>query len=736
MTLSALQALEIEGSIDFLFDLPSNLQELRKSLSHIHKAFKNEEKSSDPFFTLQQFIHDPLNTFGHLENSNDSNLPPVTIGEVQEYIAKIAAKKLSSVNRIKFESKKWLKQVSTILKANAHYSNIFASQRSLPGNFQLPPPRSPSPEPVVYQFKTRAIPEEKTFMVDVEVNLGNGNEPIKTTSETIFNEQPDITEAKISAVKTACDVVIATLLENKLISMTDIQDMNDLTYEILTNPFYLKMILEKSLPFSEIKRLNAQEQESLCSPITITLIREGKCSIAIAKRLHKDLIEDHFYCSRINAGTLSLETLRDVLQDFQIRILTCPVIKLLIAEGHLSIESAITMSPSCGQLLLQDGEFYSQKIRNRELDITEILAINEPQCIFLLSDEIISSLREEFVNMNDILRLMNNSILVFLINKKIISLENAVSLFPTDITNSVEPQILAQYSDQSLKVVMQQFIELAEMGLLFADDLNLVIEQMPQIMPHFLNHESKDQKSDIRHLLEFKFIMKSSVSNLQERLKAIHHYKPFNMMHGEDQLENIVVCLEKNNINHLNLWANLFFVRLDAIFWLNHPYKIFGRTDTVAQIMKDMHDVIAHFNFSRNQLHDQVLQFLIEACHKQAHHAEAKEMHEFIGTELFKAKTNLTTFHATESSWKCAFHNVVLKAQQDLNLASYNESSAQPHKKRKGSFFPPFEKQMSDKHQELCQSIINLEKQLHNFEPVGIKDMDNVQSMSRKRKRS
>lgn len=653
----------IEASLSYLFfDLPTEPAKLLTEVEKIKATFDPAHESKEESHAqLHTFIHSPQ-FFYKLEEQNVNPLTKekvnLTYGEVQLAILEYVTQQIEQAAQnasIHLTDLRWnKKELAMLLIQQPNFAATFTSLKSPTINNDIHPYELYFPNKIF-----TAILEPDYNYQQVMLHLRIKLQPNEITEITSFELFPDDLDedplddgeafddfmyhlVEVEAPPVAEKKAIKFILKN-LFPQQEARDATFYAKRLLTIPFYYSLVKNDKKQFDAFKYINAQQAIALSSSIAIELIRSKKCTLEQAKSLAshvRSVIAIPFYYHCIIEGTVKLENLQTITLQ-QSKILILPNVIQLLERNVLTLAQAKMLSIETLPLLTT--EFYRDYFFQHPGELWAIQHINaeqgqkllHPLVMQLLSQRIISLIQAKNLDNMLIEKLETNPLLLHLVSKEIITLQNVRTIWPVYESHYLNKKIVLekvnQWNINDLKSLLREFFMLASHGLLYGWDLVTLVtndfyfskeqiklenNKISLLQPICLSAHSVVEsfiKINLRNRLQNiimgipNFQPDQQVDQLQLIIKTCEQFKKsFKVISNEVLEKHIDSYLEGGNkpwidmfvksiiplgqITINEVWGHILAKRMLAIYH-NVPYKIQNTLDTISQIENSLYEL-------------------------------------------------------------------------------------------------------------------------------------------------
>ncbi len=436
MPLTESQKSHVNACIEHLFDLPTEPVPLKIAAAKLKQAFELEIKDEKdvPYFTLQKCITRPMSYVQRVElmaSKEESKAPlvPITIGDVLTCILDLATNKLKEAEtaaKQKMESKDeafkldWNKEaiLEKIKQKQPYFDNVFRSDST---QFTWDEPfQEPNRDRIFkYNVVDDHVVDERgeyfSYHLNIEINISPENkvirddydetlEAFKTARERDEAKSEDEDKLSNRAEYIAQRTLIQFLLEEKILTIHDIEQISFYTKDLITYPYYFNAIKNKIIKINEVNRMSSETYDNLISFVVMDLLEKNKLTFSFAKYLSKEqraILENPFYCNKFLKDEISQRDLMSLTENS--KNLLSPHVIQLIDKKIIEFRTAKRMTAQCRAII--DNQAYLELLLNKKITYAQIEKITPEQT-----------------------KNLSTSIVAFLVCKEWLSLEEALWL--------------------------------------------------------------------------------------------------------------------------------------------------------------------------------------------------------------------------------------------------------------------------------------------------------------------
>lgn len=471
---------------------------------------------------------------------------------------------------------------------------------------------------------------------------------------------------------------LISLIEKEIITPEEALQLNlsEQAKLVFRHPYFGRILNKEN--FQLLISLTPAQCDLIRKPIIVMLLKykvfnspAEVLNTSFSNEFLNLLATSDFYSNLLKRNKFLLPLLKDI-NETQKKLLLNLTIKYLIGAKKMTLEDALNLNLNDSTLGILNHSTYAKLIKHGKLDYSFIISLQENQKKILLSSKLIHAIKYELINLNSVLAAIQNPLIVKLLEIELLEITDLHKILPSEKPFSMEYQLPHSVDKQLFQFIINDYLQLAEEGLLFEKDIFFVINNLNQFS--FVN---PPPLSNV--LLFHPSIQETCKQTIFRRLNLIEMGAPLILPDGrEDNLADIFKVVERFNITDASIYSSIFTIRLMGLFndtpheihffhadnlsMIKHDIKKLLKVNTETKSMNDESDFPLQFQFIMMK---QVVEKIQNEINKEIKQNETDL------TELqYKISKiyndNLVSISDDPMQWAKAFANIIAVANESL----------------------------------------------------------------------
>jgi hypothetical protein len=505
---------------------------------------------------------------------------------------------------------------------------------------------------------------------------------IQTGVESIASAK-NLTDEDISILSNSA---FMRLIEEKKCDILSIKNLTPEQKELLGHPHYSVKCLNGSLNITDIKQLSSQQCKNLVLPSALYLEAKNILSFENIKNMNegvKHIISDEFFRTQLTTGKIKYAFIQNLTLNRALRLTSATAIQSVV-DGKLSTHQINCLPSNASSNTLQ-------LIQNDTINFNDVTHL--------------SSWAINYIENNCLIRHLLTDKWIQPTELNLILPDYHVHNLPQNYTPKPLPEILHKAFNNALV----DYLQLAAKGFLRDMDLRFIYDHFSTINAE-INYPEQRTESDnsINRLLCYHEINERCYFHAKHRLLSILKGTP-EVLHTTaiDTIENIESNCRQFNLpfsivrnlsmtEHLKRYylgliisdtdklvtqgkalgftvlemhEKILGMRLHAIY-LNKPYNIDLRADSLLLLQKDIQIIAKKNNISHTLLSQAASKYLLLQIKREQVKNESTILQPEIFEAISQAELAASDNHTVKKHyeiWSTAFQKIILSAKLKVN---------------------------------------------------------------------